>query len=82
MQLTDQQKALGRAQGEATARFIADPSPINRAALMHAIRRSLRALYGDDKKAIQFLDDAYQHFILDALVINHAAHPDESSEVA
>lgn len=62
----DQLQTLGKAQAAAGAAFLADPSPLNRAAYTHAIRRTLRAQFAGQPKAIRYLDRVYRE-ILDAM---------------
>jgi hypothetical protein len=72
MPLSEEMKALGRAQGEAAAAFFANPSPLNRAAYMNAVRRSIAAQFRGRPKVIRYLSDAYGQ-MMDEVQADHAA---------
>ncbi|HYH39893.1 MAG TPA: hypothetical protein VD860_16855 [Azospirillum sp.] len=78
--ITDELRALGQAQAAAGAAFRANPTPINRAAYAHAIRRALRHAWGHDPKAIRFLDAVYRDVL--GVLPEAPPRPDQEEDVA
>ncbi|KAA0572232.1 hypothetical protein FZ983_32190 [Azospirillum sp. B21] len=58
--LSDEFKALGFAMGEAGARFDREPTHINRASYLHAIRRVVEHQFRGQPRAIRLLMDIHQ----------------------
>jgi len=72
---------LGKKQGQAGAAFLADPSPINRAAYMQAIRQCANEAYKGQPKAIRFLMERYTE-MLNEIEEDHNSVPGSEPEAA
>lgn len=79
--MTDRLKALGRMQGEAGAAFLANPTPLTRAAYFRAIRLGIEEAFRGQPAAIRHLLKVSRH-ILDAMEAGLAGAPSETEDAA